>query len=222
MVRRPVLCAVLLWLWAGGVVLVPPAAAQTAPAAEEAPLFRVFLKDGSSLVSYGELAQVEDRVVFSMPTSPSPDAPQLQLINIAADSVDWARTNEYAEGMRARRYLATRAAADYALLTNEIAQALNDIGSTDDPARRLLIVERARKALADWCDRSDDTSCGVVGPSFSTSGPSRKASSASASSPSSGYDAWPTLIVTPEPTGSTACAAASRNCSILASERSNP
>ena len=150
MVRRPVLCAVLLWLWAGGVVLVPPAAAQTAPAAEEAPLFRVFLKDGSSLVSYGELAQVEDRVVFSMPTSPSPDAPQLQLINIAADSVDWARTNEYAEGMRARRYLATRAAADYALLTNEIAQALNDIGSTDDPARRLLIVERARKALADW------------------------------------------------------------------------
>ncbi len=38
---------------------------------QEAPLFRVFLKDGTTLVSYGELARVGDRVVFSMPTSAS-------------------------------------------------------------------------------------------------------------------------------------------------------
>jgi hypothetical protein len=36
------------------------------------------------------------------------------------------------------------------MLTAEIAQALNDVGSTPDPARRLTIVERARKTLADW------------------------------------------------------------------------
>jgi len=36
-----------------------------------ATIFRVFLKDGSSLVSYGELARVDNRVVFSMPTSAS-------------------------------------------------------------------------------------------------------------------------------------------------------
>ena len=34
-------------------------------------MFRVFLKDGRSLVSYGEVARVGDRVVFSMPTRAS-------------------------------------------------------------------------------------------------------------------------------------------------------
>lgn len=28
-----------------------------------------------------------------------------------------------------------------------------------------------REAISTWCDDSDDTSCGVVGPAFSTSGP---------------------------------------------------
>ena len=118
--------------------------------ADEAPLFRVFLQDGSSLVSYGELARVDDRVVFSMPTSASAAAPQLQLVNIASDRVDWERTANYAEAVRSTRYVATRAESDYALLTNDIAQALNDVTLTDDAARRLVIVERARKSLADW------------------------------------------------------------------------
>ena len=119
-------------------------------AADAAPLFRVFLKDGTTLVSYGELARVDDRVVFSMPTSASTAAPQLQLINISSDRVDWERTLNYAESARASRYIATRAESDYALLTGEIAQALNDVALTDDPVKRLAIVERARKALADW------------------------------------------------------------------------
>lgn len=124
--------------------------AQARDAAETAPLFRVFLKDGSSLISFGELARVDDRVVFSMPTSSSLDAPQLQLINIAADTVDWERTVDYAETIRAKRYLSTRAEADYAALSNEIAQVLNEVGETPDLARRLAIVERARKRMADW------------------------------------------------------------------------
>src|SRR3954453_4322612 len=125
----------------------PPAAVANA---DVSPLFRVFLKDGTSLVSFGEMARLEDHVVFSMPTSSSDAAPQLQLINIPSDTVDWERTLNYAESVRAIRYLVTRADSDYALLTSEIAQALNDVSLTADPARRLAIVEQARKALADW------------------------------------------------------------------------
>ena len=131
---------------------VPQAAPSPANAAavESAPLFRVFLKDRTSLVSYGEMARVDNRVVFSMPTSSSDAAPQLQLINIPSDTVDWERTLNYAESVRAMRYLATRGETDYAMLTSDIAQALNDVSLTDDPARRLAIVEQARKVLADW------------------------------------------------------------------------
>ena len=38
-------------------------------AVTDATLFRVFLQDGQALVSYGEVALVGDRVIFSMPVS---------------------------------------------------------------------------------------------------------------------------------------------------------
>src|SRR5580765_7101085 len=117
---------------------------------QEAPLFRVFLKDGTTLVSYGELARVGDRVVFSMPTSVETDPPQLHLVDISSDRVDWVRTTNYAESARATRYLQTRAEADYTRLTTEIAQALNDVAVATGPAKRLAVVERARKRLAEW------------------------------------------------------------------------
>src|SRR5262249_40951165 len=116
----------------------------------EATLFRVFLKDGTTLVSYGELARVGDRVVFSMPTSVSMDNPQLHLVDISSDRVDWVRTVNYAESARATRYLETRAESDYTALANEVAQALNEVAVTSDQTKRLQIVERARKRLADW------------------------------------------------------------------------
>jgi hypothetical protein len=116
----------------------------------EATLFRVFLKDGSALVSYGELARVGDRVVFSMPTSASMDNPQLHLVDISSDRVDWVRTVNYAEAARATRYLETRAEGDYTALANDVAQALNDVAAASDAGTRLQIVERARKKLSDW------------------------------------------------------------------------
>jgi hypothetical protein len=122
----------------------------SANAVGEAPLFRVFLRDGTSLVSYGEIARLDDRVVFSMPTAASMDAPQLHLVSLGSDRVDWERTTAYAEAARAARYLATRAETDYAVLTDAVAQALNDVGLTDDLSKRLAIVERARRTLADW------------------------------------------------------------------------
>ena len=120
-----------------------------ARAADDATLLRVFLTDGSSLVSYGEFARIGDRVVFSMPTASTANPP-LHLVNLAADRVDWDRTNRYASSARAAHYIETQAHIDYAALSNEIAQTLNDVSMATDAARRLALVERARKILAEW------------------------------------------------------------------------
>ncbi|HMF93922.1 MAG TPA: hypothetical protein VKE96_06495, partial [Vicinamibacterales bacterium] len=72
-------------------VLLTPA---RAAAADDPVLLRVFLTDGTSLVSYGEPARVGDRVVFSMPTAAGPNPP-LHLVNLPAATVDWTRTNRY-------------------------------------------------------------------------------------------------------------------------------
>lgn len=113
-------------------------------------VLRVFLKDGTSLISYGEPARVGRRVVFSMPTSASPDDPQLHLVNLPVSQVDWERTSRYGESVRAARYVATHAETQYAMLTAELGQALNDIAFTDDSLERLQVLERVRKTLADW------------------------------------------------------------------------
>lgn len=120
-----------------------------ARAADEATLLRVFLKDGTSLVSYGEPAHVGDRVVFSMPTAATPNPP-LHLVDIPADRVDWDRTNRYAMSARTTHYVQNQADTDYAMLSNDIAQALNDVTLTTDPAKRLQIAETARKRLSEW------------------------------------------------------------------------
>jgi len=124
--------------------LARPAAAQ-----HDATEFRVFLKDGTSLVSFGELARVDDRVVFSIPTTLSTE-PDLQLVNLSADHVDWEKTDRYTDSVRSARYVETQGEAHYAMLTAEIAQAINDVQATTDPRQRLAIVERARRTLTDW------------------------------------------------------------------------
>ncbi len=124
-------------------------AARRAPAADDVAQLRVFLTDGSSLVSYGEPARVGERVVFSMPTAPGPNPP-LHLVDLPAARVDWDRTTRYAVTARAAQYVATRAEADYTELSNDVASTLNDVARTPDPAKRLAIVERARQMLADW------------------------------------------------------------------------
>src|SRR5438132_11240045 len=95
-------------------------------AADDATRLRVFLSDGTSLVSYGELARVGDRVVFSMPTSAGPNPP-LHLVDLAANRVDWERTNRYAASARAAHYLEPQADDDYALLYNHVADALSEL-----------------------------------------------------------------------------------------------
>lgn len=118
-------------------------------AADDATLLRLFLRDGTSLVSYGEFARIADRVIFSLPTSTASN-PTLQLVNIPADRVDWERTDRYADAARAARYASTLAEGDYVELSNRVATALNEVAFMNDPARRLAIVEGARKTLAEW------------------------------------------------------------------------
>ena len=129
--------------------LVVPVRSAAAAANDDATLLRVFLTDGTSLVSYGEPARVGDRIIFSMPTAAIPNPP-LQLVNLPAARVDWDRTNRYAATARTTHYVETQAENDYAALSNDVALTLNAVGHTTDAAERLALVERARKTLADW------------------------------------------------------------------------
>jgi hypothetical protein len=122
---------------------------RAAAADGSATLLRVFLTDGTSLVSYGEPARVADRVIFSMPTATTPNPP-LHLVNLPIARVDWDRTSRYAATARETRYVQTQADADYAALSSDVSLTLDEVARTTDPRRRLAIVERARTTLAEW------------------------------------------------------------------------
>jgi len=63
--------------------------AQTAP---DTTLYRVFLRDGSTILSYGEYARVADRVIMSLQVGT-----EQHMLSIPSDTVDWERTDAYAE-----------------------------------------------------------------------------------------------------------------------------
>jgi len=113
-------------------------------------LFRVFLSDGRVLSSYGEWARLDDRVIFSMPTQLSREPIELHLVTIPAQRVDWPRTEQYAESVRAAAYAASSGEADFAVFSSEVAKALNEVAQTKDPEARLATAERARQRLLEW------------------------------------------------------------------------
>lgn len=115
----------------------------------DATILRVFLKDGTAIASFGEYARVGDRIVFSMLLGAG-SPPRLQLVNLPASAIDWASTSRYADAARSARYVASRADADYAALTNEVAKALNQIALASDASAKLDVAMRVRRLLADW------------------------------------------------------------------------
>ena len=138
--------------WLAGVALACALTAFARPVAaagDDATLLRVFLRDGKTLVSYGELARVGDRLIFSMPAGPLPNPP-LHLVNLPADWVDWEKTDSYAAAARADQYAKGQADRDYAALSGQLAKSLNDVAAASDVSQRLAIVEQARQALAVW------------------------------------------------------------------------
>ena len=120
----------------------------------DAVLYRIFLRDGATVVSYGEFARVAGRVVFSIPISTATNPPTLQLVSLPDGAIDWTRTDQYAEAARAQRYADTRGEQDFAALSNEVARTLNDVAHTEDPARRLALADQARRVLAEWPSRN--------------------------------------------------------------------
>jgi hypothetical protein len=135
------------------------AATLSAQAPPAATLYRVFLRDGSTLVSYGEYTRVADRVVVTLAigtaTSDTTNdaagkAPDLQLLSIPADTVDWDKTDAYADSARAARYAATSGPNDYAGLTNAVSVALSDIATTQDPRRKVAMATEARQNVMKW------------------------------------------------------------------------
>ena len=118
--------------------------------AAESVLYRLFLMDGTTLISYGEFARVADRVVFSIPLGDTTESPALQLVSIPQSSVDWERTDRYSDAVRARRFAETRGESDFAGLSSRVTDALNQIALTSDPARRLAMAVEARGNLARW------------------------------------------------------------------------
>ena len=125
-------------------------ACASAASAADATLFRIFLRDGAVLVSYGEFSRVEDRVIFSMPVGGGADEPRLQVVWVAADAVDWPRTERYANSARFQQYAQTRGEEDFRALNDDVARVLNEIAVTTDRARAMELASRARAALATW------------------------------------------------------------------------
>jgi hypothetical protein len=131
-------------------LMICASAATRAGAADEAMLFRVFLKDGTSLVTYGEFARVADQVVLSVPIGGTPQAPRLHAVSLAASHVDWEKTDRSAASTRYQRYVSTRAEADYQQVTEEVASVLNNIAQSTDRSSALAAAERARRVLVEW------------------------------------------------------------------------
>jgi hypothetical protein len=124
--------------------------AVSVPALAEPPILRIFLRDGTTLTSYGEYVRVGERLVFSLPLGEDRGEPRLQLVSLPGEQVDWARTNGYRDSVRARRYAESQGESDYALMTADVARVLNDIALTTDPAKRLTLATEARRRLSDW------------------------------------------------------------------------
>lgn len=130
--------------------LVAAFAIPNAFAAADATLLRLYLSDGTALVSYGEFARLDDRVVFSMPVGGTADQPRIQVVSIPARAVDWARTDRYVASARYQQYASTRGEEDFARLSEEVARVLNEVALATEPYRALQIAEQARKTLAEW------------------------------------------------------------------------
>jgi hypothetical protein len=117
--------------------------------AADAMLLRLYLTDGTSIVSYGEFARVGDRVVFSMVMGGT-DQPRLHATTLAASVIDWKRTDLYTASARFQWYAQARGEEDFTRLSNEVATVLNAVVVSQDRARALEMAQRVRTTLTEW------------------------------------------------------------------------
>ena len=139
--RTPLRAVAVVFVWLAGVEFA---------LAQPATLFRVFLNDGTALVSYGEYARIGDRLVFSMPIGAVDGGKGLHVVNLPMSTVNWTATERYAESARYSHYVQASAESDYAALAGEVAATLNAIALTQDAKARLDLAVTARRRLATW------------------------------------------------------------------------
>jgi len=113
-------------------------------------VFRIFLRDGRVLLTYGEPAQVEGDLVFVVTQGQKGGLETHDLITVPLAKVDVERTQEYANALRAAKYGATRGEREYQELTADIARSLAALEASDDKDRRLGIAQVARARLLAW------------------------------------------------------------------------
>jgi hypothetical protein len=122
----------------------PPTPPQTRGA--QPALFRIFLKDGTALASFGEFAEVGGRVYFSLPLGTG----RHELTSVATTEVDWPRTDSYRDSVRAAHYAATRGEAEYAEVSARVAGLLTEIAKTGEANEQLRLATEARRQLIEW------------------------------------------------------------------------
>lgn len=130
--------------------VMPGAMALAAPPVSDKPSYRIFLTDGTPLLSYGEFTRVGGQVVFAVPVGRASDPDALQVVSLPADIVDWDRTSRYSDAVRLRRYAGAQGEHDYLALTGVVARGLSDMAFTADVATKLRIANDLRRQLAAW------------------------------------------------------------------------
>lgn len=112
--------------------------------------YRVFLKAGPALASYGDTARVGDRIIFNLPILGADNSLSLQLVSLPLSAIDLERTDRYAETMRAAYYASTRGETDFATMTAQMTGELGRLSSIDDRSQQLVAAERLRAELLAW------------------------------------------------------------------------
>jgi hypothetical protein len=135
------------WWWLPAPVIAVFLGLSVPARADVPPLFRLFLRDGTIVTCLGEYARVGERVVFTLPLG---DAAASALMSLPENTVDWVKTDQYAESLRTARYADSRGEADFAGLAGEVAAVLNEIAMTSDASRRVQLALDARRRLDAW------------------------------------------------------------------------
>ena len=125
------------------------------PAAADvtAPVFRVFLKDGTALACWGEYAEVGETLVLTIPVGAGAKR-TYEFVSLPISSIDMPRTERYAEAVRAAQFASTRGATEYAELRDRLAKQLAAIPLLPDSGERIAAAESARQQLLDWANTS--------------------------------------------------------------------
>ncbi len=128
--------------------------AAAGPLAAQAPspsaTYRVFLKNGDALPSFGEAAVVADRIIFNLSIGGSDGPLTLQLISLPLPLIDMERTSRYADAMRAAFYAATRGEAEYSEMTAALSRDLEQLAKIQDRKQQLAVADQLRLGLVAW------------------------------------------------------------------------